>query len=169
MGKYFKLLSLVLLASLATACSLDELQIPSTDNPAEPTPQDGKSMGYLKLGSVVYNVDSEDSEVGTNPIESATRNGASDSETTPSSEAGGDYYVEVYGGPRHTAESPFMAWSGTYSQAKSLTNGIALEPGTYSVYAYQTQAKCLPMILAIIHTMQALQQVLRLQVSKLPQ
>lgn len=146
MGKYLKLLSLVLLASLATACSLDELQIPSTDNPAEPTPQDGKAVGYLKLSGVVFNVDSEDTEVGTDSIESATRNGESEgsgaeSGSNQSSEADGDYYIEVYGGPRHTQTTPFMAWSGTYTEAKALPNGIALEPGTYSVYAYQTRTK----------------------------
>lgn len=138
MRKYLKLLLLAVVATIATACSLDDLST-TTDNPAEPNTGDTKTVGYLKLGGVVYNVDSEDSIVGSDTIESSTRGDESASPST--SDAGNDYYIEIYGGPRHTSQSPFMAWSGTYAQAKAATGGIALEPGTYTVYAYQTAAK----------------------------
>lgn len=140
MRKYLKLLLLAVVATIATACSLDDLST-TTDNPAEPNTGDTKTVGYLKLGGVVYNVDSEDSIVGSDTIESSTRGDESVSPST--SDAGNDYYIEIYGGPRHTSTSPFMAWSGTYAEAKAkaATGGIALEPGTYTVYAYQTAAK----------------------------
>ncbi|MBO5464185.1 MAG: DUF4493 domain-containing protein [Alistipes sp.] len=138
MRKYLKLLLLAVVATIATACSLDDLST-TTDNPAEPNTGDTKTVGYLKLGGVVYNVDSEDSIVGSDTIESSTRGDESASPST--SDAGDDYYIEIYGGPRHTSQSPFMAWSGTYAQAKAATGGIALEPGTYTVYAYQTVAQ----------------------------
>lgn len=140
MRKYLKLLLLAVVATIATACSLDDLST-TTDNPAEPNTGDTKTVGYLKLGGVVYNVDSEDSIVGSDTIESSTRGDESVSPST--SDAGDDYYIEIYGGPRHTSQSPFMAWSGTYAEAKAkaATGGIALEPGTYTVYAYQTAAK----------------------------
>lgn len=138
MRKYLKLLLLAVVATIATACSLDDLST-TTDNPAEPNTGDTKTVGYLKLGGVVYNVDSEDSIVGSDTIESSTRGDESVSPST--SDAGDDYYIEIYGGPRHTSTSPFMAWSGTYAEAKAATGGIALEPGTYTVYAYQTAAK----------------------------
>ena len=138
MRKYLKLLLLAVVATIATACSLDDLST-TTDNPAEPNTGDTKTVGYLKLGGVVYNVDSEDSIVGSDTIESSTRGDESVSPST--SDAGDDYYIEIYGGPRHTSQSPFMAWKGTYAQAKAATGGIALEPGTYTVYAYQTEAK----------------------------
>ena len=138
MRKYLKLLLLAVVATIATACSLDDLST-TTDNPAEPNTGDTKTVGYLKLGGVVYNVDSEDSIVGSDTIESSTRGDESASPST--SDAGDDYYIEIYGGPRHTSTSPFMAWSGTYAEAKAATGGIALEPGTYTVYAYQTAAK----------------------------
>lgn len=138
MRKYLKLLLLAVVATIATACSLDDLST-TTDNPAEPNTGDTKTVGYLKLGGVVYNVDSEDSIVGSDTIESSTRGDESVSPST--SDAGDDYYIEIYGGPRHTSQSPFMAWSGTYAEAKAATGGIALEPGTYTVYAYQTTAK----------------------------
>ncbi|MBR2170053.1 MAG: DUF4493 domain-containing protein [Alistipes sp.] len=138
MRKYLKLLLLAVVATIATACSLDDLST-TTDNPAEPNTGDTKTVGYLKLGGVVYNVDSEDLIVGSDTIESSTRGDESVSPST--SDAGDDYYIEIYGGPRHTSQSPFMAWKGTYAQAKAATGGIALEPGTYTVYAYQTEAK----------------------------
>lgn len=138
MRKYLKLLLLAVVATIATACSLDDLST-TTDNPAEPNTGDTKTVGYLKLGGVVYNVDSEDSIVGSDTIESSTRGDESASPST--SDAGDDYYIEIYGGPRHTSTSPFMAWRGTYAEAKAATGGIELEPGTYTVYAYQTEAK----------------------------
>ncbi|MBQ8778772.1 MAG: DUF4493 domain-containing protein [Alistipes sp.] len=138
MRKYLKLLLLAVVATIATACSLDDLST-TTDNPAEPNTGDTKTVGYLKLGGVVYNVDSEDLIVGSDTIESSTRGDESASPST--SDAGDDYYIEIYGGPRHTSTSPFMAWSGTYAEAKAATGGIALEPGIYTVYAYQTEAK----------------------------
>ncbi|MBR6672175.1 MAG: DUF4493 domain-containing protein, partial [Alistipes sp.] len=138
MRKYLKLLLLAVVATIATACSLDDLST-TTDNPAEPNTGETKTVGYLKLGGVVYNVDSEDSIVGSDTIESSTRGDESASPST--SDAGDDYYIEIYGGPRHTSTSPFMAWKGTYAEAKAATGGIALEPGTYTVYAYQTEAK----------------------------
>ena len=132
------MLLLAVVATIATACSLDDLST-TTDNPAEPNTGDTKTVGYLKLGGVVYNVDSEDSIVGSDTIESSTRGDESASPST--SDAGDDYYIEIYGGPRHTSTSPFMAWRGTYAEAKAATGGIELEPGTYTVYAYQTEAK----------------------------
>lgn len=135
MRKYLKLLSLALVATLVTACSLDELST-SPGTGSEPIPEDTSSMGYLKLGGVNFTTDSEDTNIDGNPTASATRN-----QSLTTQEASDDFWIEIYGGPRHSATSPFKAFSGTYATVKSKPNGIPLEPGDYTVYAYQTSDK----------------------------
>ncbi|MBO5686448.1 MAG: DUF4493 domain-containing protein [Alistipes sp.] len=114
MKQYLKSLLLVAVAAVATACSMDKL---ATEAPAGTVEQ-----GYLQIGGVVVNSDTENSIVGGRAV----------------SEADENYYLEII--DKTTGGS---VWSGTYASLRE--NGtvkpVGLEPGTYVVYAYQSSAK----------------------------
>lgn len=115
MKQYIKSLLLVAVAACAAACGMDSLSTPQK-------PID-ESKGYLQLGSVLLNGDTENAVVGAEPATSRA-----------TSEADGGFYIEVLDKTTGAA-----AWSGDYAEVKGRT--IGLEPGTYVVYAYQTRAK----------------------------
>lgn len=124
MKKYLKALLLMAVAGYMTACSLDEL-------PAENKPEEG-GVGYLQIGGIEIIGDTENSSIGDQP-----------EFTRATTAAGDDYFIEI------VEATKGLVWSGTYATVKSLNpsttdstkKGIALEPGTYVVHAYQTQAK----------------------------
>lgn len=124
MKKYLKTLLLMAAAGCMTACSLDEL--PTENKPKE----DG--VGYLQIGGIEIVGDTENSSVGDNPEFTRATSPATD-----------DYFIEI------VESTKGLVWSGSYATVKSLNpsqndqtkKGIALEPGTYVVHAYQTQKK----------------------------
>lgn len=124
MKKYLKALLLMAVAGCLTACSLDEL-------PTENKPEEG-GVGYLQIGGIEITGDTENSSIGDQP-----------EFTRATTAAGDDYFIEI------VEATKGLVWSGTYATVKSLNpasgdsskKGIALEPGTYVVHAYQTQAK----------------------------
>lgn len=114
MKQYVKTLLLLTLAFVATACGMDKLSTEAPDARGE--------KGYLQIGGVVVNSDTENSEVGGRAV----------------TEADGNFYLEVI-----EKTSGSSVWSGTYADLRdgSTIKPIGLEPGTYVVYAYQTSAK----------------------------
>lgn len=114
MKQYVKTLLLAAVAFLATACGMDKLSTEAPDAKGE--------KGYLQIGGVVVNSDTENSVVGGRAV----------------TEADGNYYLEVI-----DKRSGGSVWSGTYADLRegSTIKPIGLEPGTYVVYAYQTAAK----------------------------
>lgn len=115
MKQYIKSLLLVAFAASLTACGMDKLSTPEN--------QTDETKGYLQIGSILLNGDTENAFVGAQPAASRA-----------TSEAEGSYFIEVI--HKTTGAS---AWSGNYAELKGQT--IGLEPGTYVVYAYQSQAK----------------------------
>lgn len=114
MKQYVKTLLLLTLAFVATACGMDKLSTEAPDARGE--------KGYLQIGGVVVNSDTENSEGGGRAV----------------TEADGNFYLEVI-----EKTSGSSVWSGTYADLRdgSTIKPIGLEPGTYVVYAYQTSAK----------------------------
>lgn len=115
------------------ACDLDKLPVDTT--------KDGDELGYLQMGDVVVTGDIENKGDGSGmDVESGrprTR-----TEVSNLSQAADSYWVEIV-----NVVSKEIVWSGTYASAKTTTKysdvagQIGLEPGTYVVYAYQTEAK----------------------------
>lgn len=116
MRDLFKFLLLAAVAVCTTACSLDKL-----DSGFEGE-QTGE-MGYLQLGEVLLNGDTE----------TANLNSQSSRSTTRATEATSSYFVEIVDSEGN------VDYSGSYSEAKN--QKISLEPGTYVVYAYQDESK----------------------------
>ncbi|MBQ7297622.1 MAG: DUF4493 domain-containing protein [Alistipes sp.] len=116
MKQYLKSLLLVAVAACAAACSMDKLST---------TPEGGDAeKGYLQIGGVVVNADTENTEIGGGG--------------RAVSEADGNYYLEVIDKTTGGA-----VWSGTYASLREngAVKNIGLEPGTYVVYAYQSADK----------------------------
>ena len=115
MKQYIKSLFLVAIAAAVTACGMDKLSTPEHETDSE--------KGYLQIGSLLVNGDTENTIIS--PEKNISR---------ATSEADGSFYIEVIHKTTGAA-----AWSGNYTELKGQT--IGLEPGTYVVYAYQSQAK----------------------------
>ncbi len=115
MKQYIKSLFLVAIAAAVTACGMDKLSTPEHETDSE--------KGYLQIGSLLVNGDTENTIIS--PEKNISR---------ATSEADGSFYIEVIHKMTGAA-----AWSGNYTELKGQT--IGLEPGTYVVYAYQSQAK----------------------------
>lgn len=115
MKQYIKSLFLVAIAAAVTACGMDKLSTPEHETDSE--------KGYLQIGSLLVNGDTENTIIS--PEKNISR---------AASEADGSFFIEVIHKTTGAA-----AWSGNYAELKGQT--IGLEPGTYVVYAYQTQAK----------------------------
>ena len=117
------------------ACSLDKLP--------EEKVEEADELGYLQMGDVVVTGDienkgdSEDME-----IESGLPRTRAEVNTNNYTQAADSFWVEIV-----NEASKAVVWSGTYATAKTTTKYsetaglIGLEPGTYKVYAYQTDAK----------------------------
>lgn len=142
MNKYMK--SLFLFAAIATlsACELDHL--------GEEDSQEGNGeVGYLALSNVSVNADTEyvllnDSSTPTTRDGETTDDTTGEGSTTPTpKEADDNYYITIT-----ESASGIVKWEGTYAEAKAAMTanktslgkeGIALEPATYIVTAYQTK------------------------------
>lgn len=116
MKRMFKFLLVAAVAVCTTACALDELEGQSSGNK-------NSEVGYIKLGEVLLNGDTENANLNSQGSRAATR----------VSEAGNGYYVEIVD-PQGNVD-----WKGAYSAAKG--QQIGLEPDTYIVYAYQDDTK----------------------------
>lgn len=115
MKNYFKSLLLAALALSVTACEIDELNPNGTGNETE-------EVGYLKIGGVSVNLDTENAATNSEP-KAATR---------AVTEAATSYWVFVSEKTTGT-----VVWQGSYADAVS--QQLSLEPGTYVVSARQTE------------------------------
>ncbi len=123
MKRYIKNLLLIAAAMLTTACGMDKLQTPDDKEQTE--------VGYLRIGQISTNADTETGELngGQNPSTSRA-------ETTPTA-APDTYYLEIV-----NVASTATVWSGTIAELKAKTDAqVGVEPGNYVVYAYQDAAK----------------------------
>lgn len=118
-----KNLLLIAAAVMTTACEMDKLSTPSGNEKQE--------VGYLRIGEVSTNADTENSELnGGTPVNSRA---ASRAVTT----APDSYYLEIV-----SVASNEAVWTGTIAQLNALDNAqVGVEPGKYVVYAYQDSNK----------------------------
>lgn len=122
MKRYIKNLLLIAAAILTTACGMDKLQTPDNKEQSE--------LGYLRIGQVSTNADTETGELNGGQTPSASR--AATTVAAPDS-----YYLEIVNATTQTA-----VWSGTIAELKAKTDAqVGVEPGSYVVYAYQDAAK----------------------------
>ncbi len=115
MKHYFKSLLLAALAVSVTACEIDELNTNGTGTETE-------EVGYLKIGNVSVNLDTEHAATNSEP-KAATR---------AVTEAATSYWVFVT-----EKTTGAVAWQGSYADAVS--QQLSLAPGTYVVSARQTE------------------------------
>lgn len=118
MKQTMKILLLMAVALLATACEMDKL------NPSNP--EENSELGYLMIGQVSTNADTEVGEL----------NGSTDAASRAVTTAPDSYYLEIV-----NSTTRATVWSGTIAQLNAYTEGLGVEPGKYKVYAYQTSAK----------------------------
>ncbi|MBR4994848.1 MAG: DUF4493 domain-containing protein [Alistipes sp.] len=139
---YASYLASAMAALSLMACSLDDLNYNNSDNG-----EDGQ-VGYLQLKSLVLNVDNENVEWGTN---TPTRAGENEGQTkntyaipNPNNieEDIDKYWIEVY-------DNIDKKWADINGAAEGVgmyygdipTEGVALEAGRYTVYAYKDKSK----------------------------
>lgn len=123
MKRYINNLLLVAAAILTTACGMDKLQTPDEKEQTE--------VGYLRIGQISTNSDTETGELNGGQSPSTSR-----AETTPTA-APDTYYLEIV-----NAASNTTVWSGTIAELTAKDNSqVGVEPGSYYVYAYQNAAK----------------------------
>lgn len=142
MKRYLFGLAVMAVAAVMVACSLDELPQEQHEQKTE--------VGYLQFNNFVVVSDLEDNDSDTE-IETGTGE-ATSSFTRAGEEGEGDggsttpnvdfsnYYIEIINKAPRDGEGA-MVWNGLYSAITSAGNKIPLEPGNYTVWAYQTQSK----------------------------
>ncbi len=119
----------VAVMAVVTACSLDELPTEKVEPKEE--------VGYLLLRDFVIVGDTENKEnedeieTGTGNAKSGTTRTRAGEEALP--EAPDTYVIQILNSKNE------VAWNGTYAEAKS--QRIPLEPGMYTVWAYQDSNK----------------------------
>lgn len=118
MKRTMKILLLMAVALLATACEMDKL------NPS--LPEEADELGYLMIGKVSTNADTEVGEL----------NGSTAAVSRAVTDAPDTYYLEIV-----NSLTAATVWSGTIAELNAYTEGLGVEPGKYKVYAYQTSAK----------------------------
>ena len=118
MKRYMKLLLLMAVALLATACEMDKL------NPS--LPEEADELGYLMIGKVSTNADTEVGEL----------NGSTAAVSRAVTDAPDTYYLEIV-----NSLTAATVWSGTIAELNAYPEGLGVEPGKYKVYAYQDSRK----------------------------
>lgn len=141
MKRYLFGLAAMAVAAIMVACSLDELPQEAQEQKAE--------VGYLQFNNFVVVSDLENNDSDTE-IETGT--GEATSSLTRAGEQGegesggttapdfSNYYIEIINKAPRDGDNP-VVWNGLYSTIVSAGNKIPLEPGNYTVWAYQTQSK----------------------------
>ena len=100
MKQTMKILLLMAVALLATACEMDKL------NPSNP--EENSELGYLMIGQVSTNADTEVGEL----------NGSTDAASRAVTTAPDSYYLEIV-----NSTTSATVWSGTIAQLNAYTEG----------------------------------------------
>ncbi len=115
MKQILKNLLLLAVAVVATACEMDKLSTSKV--------QVTEEMGYLRIGQVATNADTESNG---DAVISRAVTAAPDT-----------YYLEIV-----SVATKEIVWKGTIAELNALDNAqVGVEPGNYVVYAYQDAAK----------------------------
>lgn len=119
MKQMIKSLLLLAAAVMTTACEMDKLSTPTNNEEQE--------LGYLRIGQVTTNADTEDSEL----------NGGGMAASRAVTTAPTSYYLEIV-----NVATKETVWTGTIQELNNLENAqVGVEPGKYVVYAYQDSNK----------------------------
>lgn len=119
MKQMIKSLLLLAAAVMTTACEMDKLSTPTNNEEQE--------LGYLRIGQVTTNADTEDSEL----------NGGGMAASRAVKTAPDSYYLEIV-----NVATKETVWTGTIQELENLENAqVGVEPGKYVVYAYQDSNK----------------------------
>lgn len=119
MKQMIKSLLLLAAAVMTTACEMDKLSTPTNNEEQE--------LGYLRIGQVTTNADTEDSEL----------NGGGMAASRAVTTAPDSYYLEIV-----NVATKETVWTGTIQELENLENAqVGVEPGKYVVYAYQDSNK----------------------------
>lgn len=119
MKQMIKSLLLLAAAVMTTACEMDKLSTPTNNEEQE--------LGYLRIGQVTTNADTEDSEL----------NGGGMAASRAVTTAPNSYYLEIV-----NVATKETVWTGTIQELNNLENAqVGVEPGKYVVYAYQDSNK----------------------------
>lgn len=119
MKQLIKSLLLLAAAVMTTACEMDKLSTQSNNEEQE--------LGYLRIGQVTTNADTENSEL----------NGGDMAASRAVTAAPESYYLEIV-----NVATKETVWTGTIQELNNLENAqVGVEPGKYVVYAYQDSNK----------------------------
>lgn len=119
MKQMIKSLLLLAAAVMTTACEMDKLSTPTNNEEQE--------LGYLRIGQVTTNADTEDCEL----------NGGGMAASRAVTTAPTSYYLEIV-----NVATKETVWTGTIQELNNLENAqVGVEPGKYVVYAYQDSNK----------------------------